>query len=129
MSVILGRPQHQHTNQVMFNISQARTDPCCPVLPQPRSRPVNFPHHHLTALSNPDQKKTGSSSRGFQGSSDRNLGLSCGCGGLSQFSILDFNSNLNLLRADMTNNDMSCELWLKVSLKYCLDIVTSPHDC
>ena len=42
---------------------------------------------------------------------------------------IDFNSKLNLLRADMTNNDMSCELWLKISLKYCPDIVTSPHDC
>ena len=72
--VILGRPQHQHTNQVMFNISQARTD-LWPLIPQPRSR------HHLTALSKPDQKKTGSSSRGFHSSSDRNLGLFCGCVG------------------------------------------------
>ena len=56
-------------------------------------------------------------------------GLMCSVSCLAAWLGIDFNSKLNLLGADMTNNDMSCELCLKISLKYCLDIVTTTHDC
>ena len=92
--VILGQPQDQHTNQVMFQCSiyhgpgwrrwslawatAGQKSPCIF---------SKHPNHHLTALSKPDQKKTGSSSWGFQSSSHRNLGLEVFCllfGGLDR---------------------------------------------